>query len=58
MSLIWTLLPDVEWTQFGDPDQDTGYPASVLSYVWHKYKHATHMSDPADMYRVFSYIHL
>jgi hypothetical protein len=50
---------NINWQQFGNPKQDTGYSSEILQYVWNKYcGFATPISRPIDLYRAYKFIHL
>lgn len=44
-------MNEINWWEFGDPHQDTGYPSEVLDYVWNKYGGKGLLTDAEDMYR-------
>jgi len=49
----------VRWEDFGNPQQDTGYPNFVLEYFWNKYcGPQSEIMNPQDMYRIFGFIHM
>lgn len=51
-------MEEVDWNEFGDVKQDTGYSPYILSYVWRKYGgETTPIQNPKDLYRIYTYIH-
>lgn len=43
----------INWRQYGHPENDTGYPATVLNYIWDKYGNKEPLTDPFDLYKYF-----
>jgi hypothetical protein len=41
----------MDWTLFGNPLQDTGYPSEVLDYIWTKYGNKGPLQNPKDFYK-------
>lgn len=48
---IVIILMTVNWNQFGNVLQDTGYPKEVLDYVWKKYATQGYITSAEDMYK-------